>query len=189
MFPCEFFEIIKGNFFIKHLWASASECWQLEKSSWLLSKISFLSPLWFLILNDSILKDLFIGCKTLSWSFLLKSEGIHQSSQKFLLCYQHVFHVWKGCKSFINICYLHDFFLCSFYVISALGDVMVEIIVSMGVFSIIFLFLLNISWRTVLIKNIFWLTYVFCSFSLLSINLRLAVVVHDFLNVCGNPRL
>ena len=38
VFSCEFFEIIKGNFFIKHLRASASECWQLEKSSWLLVK-------------------------------------------------------------------------------------------------------------------------------------------------------
>ena len=38
VFSYEFFEIIKGNFFIKHLRASASEYWQLEKSSWLLVK-------------------------------------------------------------------------------------------------------------------------------------------------------
>ena len=38
VFSCEFFEIIKGDFFIKHLRVSASECWRLEKSSWLLVK-------------------------------------------------------------------------------------------------------------------------------------------------------
>ena len=29
----DFFKIIKGNIFMKHLWSTASECWQLEKSS------------------------------------------------------------------------------------------------------------------------------------------------------------
>ena len=38
VFSCEFFEIIKGDFFIKHIRASSSECWQLAKSSWLLVK-------------------------------------------------------------------------------------------------------------------------------------------------------
>ena len=42
VFSCEFFKIIKDNFFKKHLRSTASECWQLEKSSWLLVKdISF----------------------------------------------------------------------------------------------------------------------------------------------------
>ena len=41
-------------------------------------------------------------------------------------------HCWKGCKSFINICYLHDFFPCLFHVILAL----VEVMVSMGVFIV-----------------------------------------------------
>ena len=36
VFSCESFEIIKDNFFIKHLRATASEYWRLEKSSWLL---------------------------------------------------------------------------------------------------------------------------------------------------------
>ena len=35
-FSCEFFEISKGNFFVKHFPVTTSECWQLEKSSWLL---------------------------------------------------------------------------------------------------------------------------------------------------------
>ena len=36
VFSCEFFKSIKGNILIKHLRATASECWRLEKSSWLL---------------------------------------------------------------------------------------------------------------------------------------------------------
>ena len=38
VFYCEFFKIIKGNFFIKHLRPAASERWRLEKYSWLLVK-------------------------------------------------------------------------------------------------------------------------------------------------------
>ena len=41
-------------------------------------------------------------------------------------------HCWKGCKSFISICCLHDFFPCTFHVILALDEVMVERI-SLGV--------------------------------------------------------
>ena len=40
-----FFEIIKGNFFIKHLGAIASECWQLEKYSWLLVEDIIFHPI------------------------------------------------------------------------------------------------------------------------------------------------
>ena len=35
---------------------------------------------------------------------------------------------WKGRKSFINICYLNDFFPYSFHVILALGKEMAEVI-------------------------------------------------------------
>ena len=42
VFSCEFFEIIKDNFFKKHLRSTASECWRLEKSLWfLIEDISF----------------------------------------------------------------------------------------------------------------------------------------------------
>ena len=36
MFFCEFFEIIKDKFFIKHLRETTFEFWRPEKSSWLL---------------------------------------------------------------------------------------------------------------------------------------------------------
>ena len=52
---------------------------------------------------------------------------------------------------------------------------------------IIFLFLLNISWRTLLIKRFFWMRYILCSFSLLGIDLRISVVIHSFSSACGNP--
>ena len=41
---CEFFEIIKGNFFIKYLRASIFECWRLGKSLWLLVKDIIFHP-------------------------------------------------------------------------------------------------------------------------------------------------
>ena len=161
VFSCEFFEIITGNFFIKHL-QKASECWRLEKSSWLLVKDIFFQPSEVPNLDDSILIE----------RFSLKNEGIHQISQKFLLCYQYVFHVWsllEVCKSFTNICQMHGFFSmflsCHFRPGCCNGW-------SNGVhgsFLVIFLFLSNISWGTLMIKNLFWLTYFLCSLSLLSI--------------------
>ena len=115
-----------------------ADYWKTPRDYW--SKISFFSPLRFLILKNSILMELFMRCKTLSSSFLLKSERFHQSSQKFLLCYQCfscliivgkvVNLLFIFIYLFINICYLHDFFPCSFHVILAL----VEVMVSMGVF-------------------------------------------------------
>ena len=113
MFSCEFFEIIMRNFFIKHIrrrllnaddWKNPRDCW---------SKTSFFSPLRFLILSNSILMNLFIGCKNFIFKHLLKSEGVRESSRKILLCYQYVFHVWslwERFKSFIKICFLHGFF-------------------------------------------------------------------------------
>ena len=165
VFSCGFFEIIKGDFFIKHLRVSASECWRLEKSSWLLIS----SPVRFLILNDSILRTFSCDVKTLSSSFLLKSERFHQSSQKFLLCYQCfscLIIVGKVVNLLLTFVICMIFFPCSFHVILAL----VEVMVSMGVFIV------------------FWLTCFLCSFSLLSIDLRIAVVIHGFLSACGNPR-
>ena len=181
MFSCEFFEIIKGNFFVKYLrasllnadhWKDLSDCW---------SKIIFFSLLRFLILNDSILADLFMGCK--NSIFKLFSKEPRNSSE-----FSEIFvfdRCCKGCKSFINICYLHDFFPCMFHVILALGWSNSWSNGVHGNLLIIFLFLLNISLRTVLIKNLFWLTYFLWSFSLLSIDLIITVVIHGFLSACG----
>ena len=62
------------------------------------------------------------------------SEGIHESCQKYLLCYQYVIHVWSSL--IINIFYLHDFFPFLFHVILALDEVIAEVMVSVGVFEL-----------------------------------------------------
>ena len=54
-------------------------------------------------------------------------------------------------------------------------------------FLIRILFLLNISWRTASIKNLFWLRYFLCSLSLLCIDLRIAVVIHVFFKRMRKP--
>ena len=53
-------------------------------------------------------------------------------------------------------------------------------------FLIIFLFVLDISWKISLIKNLFWLRYFLHNLSLLSIGLRIGVVIRGFLSACGN---
>ena len=73
MFFCEFFKIIKGNFFIKHR-ATFSECWRLEKSSWLLVILKDI------ILNDSILMDLFMECKNFIFNLFTRER---RNSWKF----------------------------------------------------------------------------------------------------------
>ena len=65
MISCNFLEIIKDTFFIKHLQASS------EKIPWLLVEDIIVSPLKFLILIDTILIDLLMGCRILSSNFLL----------------------------------------------------------------------------------------------------------------------
>ena len=72
MLSCEFFEFIKDNFFIKHLRATASECWRLEKSSWLLVEEQVCSSLRFLILIDIIHMDLLMGCRNFIFKLFTK---------------------------------------------------------------------------------------------------------------------
>ena len=140
---------------------------------------------WVIAFSWTFLLDV----KTLSSNILLKSEGIRESSQKFLLCYQYVFHVWsllEGFKSFIKICFLHGFFpmFVSYHFGPGWSSGW-----SIGVrrsFLIIFLFVLDISWKTSLIKNLFWLRYFLRNLSLLSIGLRIGVVIRGFLSACGN---
>ena len=121
--------------------------------------------------------------KTLSLNFLLKSEGILRVLRNFCCVISMFFifdHSWKVCQSFINICYLHDFFFI--FVSCHIGPGWSNGW-SNGVrrsFLIRILFLLNISWRTASIKNLFWLRYFLCSLSLLCIDLRIAVVIHVF---------
>ena len=112
---------------------------------------------WVIAFSWTFLLDV----KTLSSNILLKSEGIRESSQKFLLCYQYVFHVWslfEGFKSFIKICFLHGFF--SMFVWYHFGPEWSSGW-SFGVrrsFLIIFLFVLDISWSAC--GNLFLAMYV-----------------------------
>ena len=72
------------------------------------SKTSFFSPLSFLVLSDSILMDLLIGCRN------LELRNSLEFSETFCSVINDLFFMfaqcWKGCKSFVNICYLHNFF-------------------------------------------------------------------------------
>ena len=92
------------------------DCW---------SKISFLCPVRFLILNDSILTDRFMGCKNFTLKLFTKERrNSSEFSEIFALlsiCFFVFDRCYKGCKSFINIFYLYDVFPCSFHVIMALG--------------------------------------------------------------------
>ena len=76
-FPVNFSKLLRTTFFIKHLWATVSECWQLEKSSWLCRRYHF-SALWRLSFWMIAFSWTFSwDVETLSSNFLLKSEGNH----------------------------------------------------------------------------------------------------------------
>ena len=116
--------------------------------------------------------------------------------QTFYYGAQEFIRVLRNFCSFVNVFFMFDhvgnvvnllltfvicmIFSCSFHVAFALDEVMAEII-SFGIhrsFSVIFLFLLDISWRTLFIKNLFWL--ILCSLPLLCIEPRIPVVIHGF---------
>ena len=87
-FPGNFSKLLRATFLqnTSRLVLLNADDWKNPRDCW--SKLSLFSPLRFLIFNDSIITALSGDVKTLSSSFLLKSERFHQSSQKFLLCYQ-----------------------------------------------------------------------------------------------------
>ena len=154
-----------------HDWKNPRDCW---------SKISFFSPLRFLILDKNILMNLFMGCKNFVFELFTKTRRNSSESSEIISMFFMFDHSWKVCQSFINICYLHDFF---FIFVSCHIGPRWSNGWSNGVrrsFLIRILFLLNISWRTASIKNLFWLRYFLCSLSLLCIDLRIAVVIHVF---------
>ena len=67
VFSYEFFEIIKNTFFIKHLRATASSTGKIPMIAG--RKYHFFSPLWFLILIDSIFMDLAMECRNFIQTF------------------------------------------------------------------------------------------------------------------------
>ena len=132
-FPVNFSKLVRPTF----LWNISgwvllnADYWKTPRDYW--SKISFFSPLRFLILKNSILMELFMRRKNFIFKLFTKERKIPSEFSEIFALLSMFFmfdHCWKGCKPFINICYLHDFFPCSFHVILAL----VEVMVSMGVF-------------------------------------------------------
>ena len=135
------------------------------------------SSLRFLILIDSILVELIMKCRNFIFKLFTKEQR-NSLSLPLMIYVAHVCCCRKGCKSLIPICYLHDFFLCSFHFILALDEVMVEVI-SFDVcrsFLIICLFFLDI-----LIKKSFLIQIFLCSLFLSRIDLRMLAVIHGFL--------
>ena len=93
-FSCEFLEIIKENFFIKHLRATASECRRVKKSSWLLVEDIIFQLLEVFILNDSILTDLIMGCRNFIFKLFPKKR---RKSLEFSEIFAMLSMVWFSC--------------------------------------------------------------------------------------------
>ena len=74
-----------------------------------------------------------MGCKNFMFKpFTKERRNSSEFSDIFALVINTFFmfdHCWKSCESFINICYLHDFFPFSFHVFLALDGVMAEVMV------------------------------------------------------------
>ena len=96
MFLCELFETIMSNFLIKHLRRLLPNAGDRKNPRDCWSKISFFSPLRFLILNDSILMDLFKGYKNFIFKLFTKER---RNSSEF----SEVFAVLSICFSCLII--------------------------------------------------------------------------------------
>ena len=91
VFSCEFFEIIMGKFFIKHLWRLLlnADDWKNTRDCWYLFLTLWGLTFWMIAFSWTFSWDI----KTLSSNILLKIEGIDQVSKKVLLCWQYVFYI------------------------------------------------------------------------------------------------
>ena len=147
--------------FFKLFWAawatSTSECWRLEKYSWLLVKDIFLSPLRFLILNDSILMGLFMGYKNFIFKHFTKERrNSSEFSKVFVLlsiCFSCLIIVGKVANLLLTYLFLTWFLFM--FVSYRFGPGW-----SIGwgngerrSFLIVFLFLLHISEELCWLKN------------------------------------
>ena len=110
--------------------------WKNPRDYW--PKISFFNSLRFLILNDSILTDLFMGCKKFIFKLFTKERrNSSEFSDIFALlsiCFSCLIIVGKVVNLLLTFVTCMIFFPCSFHVILTLDDVMVEVMVSMGGF-------------------------------------------------------
>ena len=137
MFSCEYFEIIKGNFFVKYLWASLLNADDWKDPSDYRSKISFFSLLKFLIFNDSIRADLFMGYKNSIFKLFSKeprnSSEFSESFALISICFLCLIVVAKLANLLLTFVICMIFFHVRFMSFWPLNEVMVDVMVSMGV--------------------------------------------------------
>ena len=105
------------------------DCW---------SKISFLCPVRFLILNDSILTDRFMGCKNFTLKLFTKERrNSSEFSEIFALlsiCFLCLIVVTKVVNLLLTFFICMMFFHVRFMSLWPLDEVMVEVMVFLGVF-------------------------------------------------------
>ena len=94
-------------------------------------------------MNESILMNLLRGCRKFIFKLFTKErrKSLEFSEMFASVINEMIFmfdHCWKGRKSFINICYLYDFFPYSFHVILTLDEVMGEVILLVSFFFFLF---------------------------------------------------
>ena len=143
------------------------ECWRLDFQPWIFS------PLRFLILINSILMDLLMGWR----NFIFKLFTVAQrNSLEFsgifgllsTICFSCLIIIWKNVDLLLIFVICMILFHVLFITILILVEVMVEVIsfdVCMN-FWIILLLHLNISWRTLLLRNLFFYFLLFVQFVL-----------------------
>ena len=114
VFFCEFFEIINDTFFIKHLHQKNSHDY------W--SKVLFFSHLRFLILIDSILMDLHMGCRNFPFKHFTKERrNSLEFSVLFFSLINYMFFLFAIVGKVGNTLFLLAFVTCMifFYVLFA----------------------------------------------------------------------
>ena len=132
--------------------------------------------------------DIVMECRNVTFKLFIKERrnSLEFSEILSLLSMIYVFHVcryWKGCKSLINNCYLHESF-CSFCIILVSDEVMVEVISFYACRSFLIIFLLLFKY---LDQKPFLIEIFLCSFFLLRIDLRMSAVIHGFFQLMRKP--
>ena len=143
------------------------ECWRLDFQPWIFS------PLRFLILINSILMDLLMGWRNFIFKlFTVEQRNSLEFSGTFgllsTICFSCLIIIWKNVDLLLIFVICMILFHVLFITILILVEVMVEVIsfdVCMN-FWIIFLLHLNISWRTLLLRNLFFYFLLFVQFVL-----------------------
>ena len=167
VFSREFLETIEGTVFKKYVRVTTCECWRLDVQPWIFS------PLRFLILINSILMDLLMGWRNSMFKlFTVEQRNSLEFSGIFgllsTICFSCLIIIWKNVDLLLIFVICMILFYVLFITILILVEVMVEVIsfdVCMN-FLIIFLLHLNSSWRTLLLRNLFFYFLLFVQFVL-----------------------